>query len=233
LTQYLGQMRVWEHGATSVAKKRKELSFLANTINTMVAAGQKWIYSVSMCVFMKPLVMLHMSSSEGQWKGVCVCVCVCIYTQCVYQTQCLLGVWGWRPTDPTDWLFMPLKYDWHAHTQTHTWDDGGYDCGSTKSRPSQDSEQSIHKSRVTPRGPFALSLHHRRDGEGPTRLRNENHIRSQRTLLILSSQAWEKSITINIVSCSQIKPILKIKRYSLKGFIPPDVVFTNSITIRL
>lgn len=65
VTQYLGQMRVWEHGGTSVGKKKK-LALRTNTINTMVAAGQKCIYSVSMCVFMKLLVMLHMSSSKGQ-----------------------------------------------------------------------------------------------------------------------------------------------------------------------
>lgn len=44
----------------------KKMAFWADTINTMVAAGQKCIYSGCMCVFMKSLVMLHMSSSEGQ-----------------------------------------------------------------------------------------------------------------------------------------------------------------------
>lgn len=44
----------------------QKMAFWANTINTMMAAGQKCIYSVCMCVFIKPLVMLHMSSSEGQ-----------------------------------------------------------------------------------------------------------------------------------------------------------------------
>ncbi len=94
----------------------KKWLFWADTINTMVAAGQKCIYSVCMCVFMKPLVMLHMSSSKGQWKGGVWCVCLCVCVGCVR----LNVYWGCEvewPTDPNDWLFMPLKYDMDTHTE--------------------------------------------------------------------------------------------------------------------
>lgn len=128
--------------------EKKKLALRTNTINTMVAAGQKCIYSVSMCVFMKLLVMLHMSSSKGQWNGVCVSVCLCVYTMC--QTQCLLGVWG-GVTDWPHWLAFYAYKIWLTctRTNTHTWNQGGCDYGLTKTRRSQGSEPSIHTSRVT------------------------------------------------------------------------------------
>ncbi len=96
-------------------------------------------------------------------------VCMCVCTMC--QTQCLLGVWG-GATDWPHWLAFYAFKIWvtcvhthththararthkhtlthtHTHTHTHTPNNGGYDCGSTETRHSQDSEQSIHTSRV-------------------------------------------------------------------------------------
>ena len=81
----------------------------------MVAAEQKCIYSVCMSVFMKPLVMLHMSSSDGQWcacvtdSGVraCVCVCVCVCVQDVSDSMSTRGVrWSDRLTPLTGFLCL-------------------------------------------------------------------------------------------------------------------------------
>lgn len=130
-------------------KKKKKL-FWANAINTMVTAGQKCIYSVCMCVFMEPLVMLHMFSWEGLWKGgVCVCVCVGRVRLSVYSRA-----WGEEINWP-QWLVSHVRKIRAPHTCATM--EGPVMDGQRPDTIGRESEQPVHTSRVT----WTMALGHK------------------------------------------------------------------------
>lgn len=69
----------------------------------------------------------------GAVKAWCICAVLCVWEG-----------GGW-PTDPSDGLFMPHKYDWHTHKHTERI----MADVEAQLRVQQENEQSIHTSRVT------------------------------------------------------------------------------------
>lgn len=73
------------------------------------------MFRLCTCVFMKPLVMLHMPLREGlqEWR---------LSEHDVSHWMSQVGCELQRPTDPSDWLSMPIMYDTHKNRR----EDGGY-----------------------------------------------------------------------------------------------------------